>query len=476
MSSIRKHNKKLNRNFHNGLLSKAYKYGKLRGVKVALYVEYSEKQELVSFKSHKDFDLEQLVEKKLQLKTRNYSPEDVEKKLNVAQRKPAVAKTSDPSVPAQAAVRIELDAPRRLGLRKFPELPEFNMTADYFRLLPVRLEYSVALRDAVALFFICWGNNCRAYSPKILANLEVYGKALRSLQRALSGEDNEGKQLPCETLAAVSVMDRIEVLFGEQPRLQSTTHSQGIYSLMAKRGPPDLDDDLDTNYILSQGGDDFYMFEDWKNTLIRASHQKTEASRALIEHYFFSLEIQGWPRLIKWFKHITEDENEIKRTNEAIVLWDCLDTYKSGLNRLRERMIAELNSGEQIAGSPDYSTGSKTACRDKGLIQRLLMCTSLSLVINRMMRPIATDIGAEVLSDIDSEHRQLSESIRSYLMETSDISPVLSALLASPLALPIEAVGKDAEHAVTLIKILMRQNAAGSRREEEERAKLETEE
>jgi hypothetical protein len=63
MSSIRKHNKKLNRNSHNGLLSKAYKYGKLRGVKVVLYVEYSEKQELVSFKSHKDFDLEQILEK-----------------------------------------------------------------------------------------------------------------------------------------------------------------------------------------------------------------------------------------------------------------------------------------------------------------------------------------------------------------------------------------------------------------------------
>lgn len=120
-----------------------------------------------------------------------------------------------------------------------------SLAADYFKLLPARLGSSAALRDAVALFCMGWGNFRRASPPKTIVDPRAYGKALRSLQRALSGDDNEGKQLACETLAAASVMDRVDWLFGGQQTLQNVTHARGIYSLMATRGPPNLEDDLD---------------------------------------------------------------------------------------------------------------------------------------------------------------------------------------------------------------------------------------
>jgi hypothetical protein len=113
---------------------------------------------------------------------------------------------------------------------------------DYFRLLPARLGSSAALRDAVACFCRGWSDSENASPSKSSVDPQAYGKALRSLQRALG---DEKEKLATETLAAVSVIYRVEVLFGGQPNLQSVTHAQGIYSLMETRGPPNLDDDLD---------------------------------------------------------------------------------------------------------------------------------------------------------------------------------------------------------------------------------------
>ena len=48
---IRRHNKKLRRNLE-GLLSKCYKYGELKGVNLGLYIEYTDKDEFVSYESN----------------------------------------------------------------------------------------------------------------------------------------------------------------------------------------------------------------------------------------------------------------------------------------------------------------------------------------------------------------------------------------------------------------------------------------
>lgn len=50
LTKRRLHNKKLNRNL-KGLLSKCYKYGMLEGVELALYVDYTQKGEFVSYES-----------------------------------------------------------------------------------------------------------------------------------------------------------------------------------------------------------------------------------------------------------------------------------------------------------------------------------------------------------------------------------------------------------------------------------------
>jgi len=48
--SVRKHNKKLRRNFES-LLRKLYKYGELQGVELGTYVIYKDKNKFVSYES-----------------------------------------------------------------------------------------------------------------------------------------------------------------------------------------------------------------------------------------------------------------------------------------------------------------------------------------------------------------------------------------------------------------------------------------
>lgn len=62
-STNRKQNRKLNRNI-KGLLSKCYKYGKLHGVELALYIDYPEKGEFVSYESD-GYNCHDSIEKKV---------------------------------------------------------------------------------------------------------------------------------------------------------------------------------------------------------------------------------------------------------------------------------------------------------------------------------------------------------------------------------------------------------------------------
>lgn len=119
----------------------------------------------------------------------------------------------------------------------------FLLTVGYIKFVPARLGASTALRDCVALLCSTWANFRRALPVKQLINSKVYGKALHGLQIALN---DERQQLSTETLAAITIMERVEVLFDAGRPRHRALHGQGIYGLMLKRGPPRLSDELDT--------------------------------------------------------------------------------------------------------------------------------------------------------------------------------------------------------------------------------------
>lgn len=119
----------------------------------------------------------------------------------------------------------------------------FLLTLGHIKFVPARVGASPALRDCVALLCSSWVNFRRALPVEQIINSQAYGKALRSLQTALN---DEHQQLNAETLAAVTIMERVEIAFDARRPRHRAVHGQGMHGLMLKRGPPKLCDELDT--------------------------------------------------------------------------------------------------------------------------------------------------------------------------------------------------------------------------------------
>ncbi|KAM0521348.1 hypothetical protein ACHAPE_002828 [Trichoderma viride] len=119
----------------------------------------------------------------------------------------------------------------------------FLLTLGHIKFVPARIGASPALRDCVAMLCSSWANFRRALPVEQIINSQAYGKALRSLQTALS---DERQQLSAETLAAVTIMERVEIAFDARRPRHRAVHGQGMHGLMLKRGPPTLSDELDT--------------------------------------------------------------------------------------------------------------------------------------------------------------------------------------------------------------------------------------
>lgn len=157
----------------------------------------------------------------------------------------------EPTLRLEPTTTAERVAARLVGYLDKGSSYDASLAACYLHLLPSRLGESSALRDAVALFCGCWGSFRRANPAESPVDPKAYGKALRSLKRAI---DDPRQQLSAETLAATSIMDRVEILFDSRKRRGHATHAKGISVLMTKRGPPKPDDELDIHLTLGNQG------------------------------------------------------------------------------------------------------------------------------------------------------------------------------------------------------------------------------
>ena len=147
-------------------------------------------------------------------------------------------------------------------LDKSPELTrQFLTLSGFLQLLPARLGENAALRDCVALFTAAWANFQRGLPVSELTDPKQYGRTVRSLQRALDNRQN----FTCETLAAVTVMERFERMFDPARPLQWSSHRSGIITLMTARGPPKFDDEMEVvlaldNYMILVCGVSIFFF------------------------------------------------------------------------------------------------------------------------------------------------------------------------------------------------------------------------
>lgn len=108
----------------------------------------------------------------------------------------------------------------------------------YLKDLPKRLAQHPSLRDTVSLFYRVWADHCRQKPAVDFINLPEYGKAIRSLRLALSGD----QAFTTETLASATILHRAEEVFN--PSRHKVLHQQGIASLVTAVGKPRLNDEF----------------------------------------------------------------------------------------------------------------------------------------------------------------------------------------------------------------------------------------
>ena len=112
--------------------------------------------------------------------------------------------------------------------------------ANYLALLPAHLSHCAALRDCVALFASAWANFQRGLPCSDVTDPKLYSQALKSLQRGL----RRGPPFSSEMLAAISVLERFEIMFDAGRPLFWSLHRDGMAAILSSRGPPNLEDEL----------------------------------------------------------------------------------------------------------------------------------------------------------------------------------------------------------------------------------------
>ncbi|KAI1211412.1 uncharacterized protein F4807DRAFT_451030 [Annulohypoxylon truncatum] len=288
-------------------------------------------------------------------------------------------------------------------------------SAGYNRHLPVRLSESAALRDSVALVCSTWSNSRRNVPPDQIVDPNLYGKALRSLQRSL---EDQQLQLRCETLAAATLLERVELIFDTHRPYQRTRHSFGISSLMSARGPPNPNDELDMHLALENhasmishwlvhGGENFYLTPTWAE-VIQPMKSKLEKSvpAERLPCYTLGYYYGFWPGLVHEFRRITNHPNESLKQELAMNFRDRVATLESKVIDIGESMIERaLLTGRMLEQlDPETPIGKKFCFESIDLLSSVISYGMIRTVFNRLQSQV-NDLLGELDFLLEADHR-----------------------------------------------------------------------
>ncbi|KAK7217326.1 hypothetical protein V2G26_005329 [Clonostachys chloroleuca] len=133
-----------------------------------------------------------------------------------------------------------LEIKERTGL----ELPP------YLKFVPERLSHSNCLADSIALLYLTWHQASRGESQAKVLGSKTYGKALKSLQRAV----NSQAVYTVETLAAMVILLGLTVHYKPFTLIDYRPHTVAIRHVMRQIGAPQIQSSLHIGLIQSTEG------------------------------------------------------------------------------------------------------------------------------------------------------------------------------------------------------------------------------
>ncbi|KAI8625702.1 hypothetical protein F5Y19DRAFT_488881 [Xylariaceae sp. FL1651] len=261
-------------------------------------------------------------------------------------------------------------------------------------LAPRRLQSSPAFCAAISLFISTWAKVRRFTTPNptMVLDRKAYGKALGFIRLALR---NPRQTYDAGTLAAIALIHQIDVDFGGQRCIgTSSSHAAGLYALMAARGPPQLNDELDVHlcfenmcrlvmHLIVSEKDNFYTHMDWANTMQLALRSSIIRHPSYKNLYVLQMQLAQWPALAV--------ESRRFHLNPSPV-WGAQIVARAAelLRRLREfemEKIQPLWESKSIWTVPDSAAPWAEAYHfsDWPTSQILIMHASISIVAVRIL-------------------------------------------------------------------------------------------
>lgn len=328
---------------------------------------------------------------------------------------------------------------------------EILSNASYLEHIPTRLGDSPALRDCVALFCSAWGNYRRELIDRELIPPKAYGKALRSLQRALH---TPNEQLRAETLGAVTIMERCNVLFDNDRTHRPMIHVRAIHNIMKTRGPPNLDDDLDLllamenrptllTYWVVEGGENFYRSTQWRTVLDQAINDMEESKRPHGHDCYLNDAFEQWPVLIQEARAVYNDPDSLNRQQQALITRDKVMSLWLNVREMCPPLMAMAYRTGIVEGSPvwDWSPPPEVLDSlpepDQLECEQLTGYLTLQVILTRMIYDLSLTLGhvEELVYKEYWNQCRLTWAIIPYLRR---LGPIATALHVTPCYLSYE--------------------------------------
>lgn len=240
-------------------------------------------------------------------------------------------------------------------------VPGLLLSHDLLSLMSARLSESTALSDALACLLATFSNLRCGLPYQDLIDLSTYGKALKSLHRALK---DPNAQYATTTLAAVTILYQVEVAYDSSKGPNKALHCATIYDTMLTRGPPPLDDALDMHlafenlasmlfYTLLTDMPNFYADQTWQWTLQSALDTGLlTSSPAVTSLHTLHLALAIWPSLTSTLRTLHTNLFNPLCLDLAMDLLTAANTLSYSLQAYDETIITSLITSSDVFFSP----------------------------------------------------------------------------------------------------------------------------
>ncbi|KAL7905155.1 hypothetical protein GGI35DRAFT_461035 [Trichoderma velutinum] len=223
---------------------------------------------------------------------------------------PSLGNEADGAIAQLIAV---IDASRDMNL-------DALLSKKSFSLLPRYMISNQVLCNAVRFMVSCYTNHQRGIFPQELFDRRAYSQALRSLAQALQTPSNE---ISTPILAAISIIHRVVTTYEPEPEISHNKHLEGINAIMAARGPPNLDDDLDVSLMfdnfrllnmdsLLYGRPNVYHKFEWQTIMNKALDCQLIESKSMTEIFRLSARLCRWCGLVAKLRGAQQTKNSRK--------------------------------------------------------------------------------------------------------------------------------------------------------------------